>query len=1427
MLCPTCGNPNREEARFCDSCGAPLEKPEAPPTQTVAEPTPAQDTPQLIGGRFRVVSQIGDSSRRQVLLAHDEREDMDVALTLFSPELMGEGALARSRREISAMERLGENAHVVPVLETGEHDGRPFVVSMHMAGGDMRSMLAAAPGARLEIAEAIAVAVQICNALEHAHACGIVHRDLKPANVWLDDEGNARLGGFGLSSTGPARGGGVLVGTVAYLPPEQALGQTSGPRADLYSLGALIYEMVSGQPPFSGDDAVAIISQHLNSEPVPPSRHNPAVPAALDELVAALLAKRPQDRPASAAEVREALEAIDPEGASDATAERSSRLDSLAGGIFVGRDPELGVLRRAADSALAGSGRLVLVAGEPGIGKTRIAEELSTYARLGGAKVHWGRCHEDEAAPAYWPWVQAIRSYARESDPVALAWEMGRGMAEIARIVPEVAQSSSASTIGEAPQDEQGRFRLFDAVDTFLGAAATSRPLVIVLDDLHWADESSLRLLEFCVRGLVERSLLIVGTYRDVELGRHHPLSRILAELNRSDRTTGVVLRGLDEGDVRRYIEMTTGEKVDPVLAGSVQSQTEGNPFFVAELVRLLALEGDLDAETVTGRPIPQGVRDVIGRRLDSLSPEANRALGMAAAVGREFDLDVLAELLGEGTDVDAVLTEARRAQLLEPDGPGSLRFTHALVRETLYRELDAAERPLLHRDIAAVLERVYAGDPVRFERNLGVFAHHYLEAGAAGDPAKTVVYATRAGRRAYMQLGYEEAVLQFRRALTALELVPDDPRRRLDLLLSLGEAETRVGGSLDAYETLKVAAALAREIGDPGMMVRASQAISTVLEVGRIYPEVVELIEETLEAIEPGDSRERVELLTWLAMQTYWEDPSGRAERLFEEAVAMARAIEDEWVLAFALTRRGPNEGGPFAERVEGTRELLEVARSSGDRELEARAHVQQLTVHLGVGDIAAVDRELAEYERLAHDRREPQQLWHVPMLQAMRKTIDGDFKEAENLAERSREEGRRVQEPIADQFYAIQASYRFRLQGRIDEIIASVEQMTERYPGIPAWRAARAGLRAESGDLEAARADYESLVADDFAAVPRDAQWLVSLVMLSDIAMLMEDPESAERIHTELEPYAGEVVVIGPAAATWGPVDRARGLASAAAGNLDRAAEELGSALEMAEGLGDRPFAARLRLDLARVLISRDRTGERARAIECLDACLEAALEIGMRALSERALALKLETQGIAEIDTTTSIGDVIEAVETERPDIRGFAASDGTVTILFSDIESSTAMTERLGDERWLAVLRDHNRVFRERLIERGGYEVKNQGDGFMLAFPDPAAALECAVEVQRDFAGRAAERPEEALRVRMGLHTGEAIAEEGDFFGRNVILAARIAAEATGGEILISDALRERVDGEVAVGFEDARQLELKGLAGHHQVFAVQL
>jgi predicted ATPase len=392
----------------------------------------------------------------------------------------------------------------------------------------------------------------------------------------------------------------------------------------------------------------------------------------------------------------------------------------------------MAVLRAVLDDAVAGRGRLVLVGGEPGIGKSRLADELGNVAQQLGATVLWGRCWEAGGAPAYWPWVQALRTSVEDTDEATLCRQLGSGAAEVTQILPELGQMFTETAITDPGDPEAARFRLFDAVTKFLIRVAHDRPVVLIIDDLQAADVPSLLLLQFLAGAVVTTPLLVIGTYRDVGVERDHPLWSTVAELARYPATRRLQLGGLAPSEVACYVETVTGVRPPVNVVTAIHRETEGNPLFLGEVARLAAAEGRLDDADPAywERAIPQGVRQVIGRRVDHLSRECARTLSLASVLGREFRLEPLEQISGlSGDELAELIDEATAARVIgEMSGsPGRLHFAHALIRDTLYDELPPSQRARLHARVGIALEDLYQPDP---DPHLAELAHHYFEAG-------------------------------------------------------------------------------------------------------------------------------------------------------------------------------------------------------------------------------------------------------------------------------------------------------------------------------------------------------------------------------------------------------------------------------------------------------------------------------------------------------------------------------------------------------------------------------------------------------------------------------------------------------------------------------------------------------------------------
>lgn len=1435
--CAQCGAGAAPTARFCASCGRALESVVPPATNQPAMPVA------FAAGRYTVKGFLGEGGKKRVYLAHDARLDRDVAVAVVKAEGLDETGLARVQREARAMGRLGDHPNIVTVHDVGEEAGQVYIVSQYIPGGSVEDLLRRTGKAHLPLDEVLRLADQVARALEHAHRRGIVHRDLKPSNVWLTEEGAAKLGDFGLALTldrSRLTVEGMMVGTVTYMPPEQALGRETDARSDLYALGAMLYELVTNRPPFLGDDAVGIISQHINTPPVAPSWHNPDVPRALEALILRLLAKVPEDRPESATAVRLALSAIVAAPAptnKTATRPEANPLDRLAGGVFVGREAEMEELRAGLEDALSGHGRLLLLTGEPGIGKTRAAEELATYARLRKAQVLWGRCYEGKGAPAYWPWVQAVRTYVHDREPQALLAEMGSGASDIAQMISEVREKLPGLPPPPALEPEQARFRLFDGFATFLKNAGKAQPLVVVLDDVHWADRSSLLLLQFVARELRDARLLVIGTYRDVEVGRQHPLAETMAELTRGQLSQRILLRGLGEHDVARFIEITAGIKPPASLVQAVHRETDGNPFFVNEVVRLLVAEGRLEhpgAVRSWSLDIPEGVKAVVGRRLDRLSAPCNQVLSIASVIGREFELAVLEGLTDVGGDrlLDLV-EEAVAARVIAevPTDVGRYAFSHALVRDTLSSELTPTRRARLHRRVGEVLETVYGA---RVDAHLAELAHHFLEAArGGGDVGKAIDYAARAGERATASLAYEEAVEQYERALQALELrEPMDERRRCELLLALGEARHRAGQVGAAKDAFFTAADIAREIGCAELLARA--ALRSVggwvgmVEVGQADPRMIELLEDALAALGDADSILRARLLGRLATELYFRaGTEDTRDALSRKAVEMARRLGDPTTLADTLRARHVAIWGPenAEERAAITAEVLGLGAEEEGREVTLMVRWWRLGDLLELGNIAALEQEFETYARDATARRFVLGPWTVPLHRAMRALREGRFEEVELLAQEALLAGQQVHPETASLAYTVQMATLFLEVGRVQELETSVRGFADQMLAVPGFRWGLLFLLVRTDRAAEAREAFERLAAADFGDLPRDGFWLADMMLVVETCIAVGDVRRAGILYELLLPFAERNLVHGFGVVCWGCAGRLLGLLATFLGRFDDAERHFEMAIRLDDERGARPFAARTRQEYAAMLLERDRPRDREKALDLLARALETAQEIGQTTVVERAIALKLRAQGIDNADLRVSLDAVVSLVETERPDLRSHSAPDGTVTILFTDIENSTAITEQLGDHRAQEVLRAHNSLVREHIRAHRGFEVKSLGDGFMVAFQSARQALACAIDLQRAFAACNPGTAEAPVRIRIGLHVGEAIREADDFFGKAVVLAARIAAQARGGEILASSLLKEITESVGEFCFEERRDLALRGLSGTYGVHPV--
>ncbi|HSQ20175.1 MAG TPA: protein kinase, partial [Blastocatellia bacterium] len=721
--------------------------------------------------RYRLESELGRGGMGVVYRATDLELHREVAVKVL-PEAASSDARQRLLREARAAAALN-HPHIISVHDVGEENGMPFFV-MELVHGP--SLAKAPPGNLTSIVE---VATQICDALDHAHTNNIIHRDLKPDNVLLsgaDRMRDVKLADLGLALPGYGARisrAGMILGTASYMAPEQALGRPLDGRTDLYALGVLLYEQTTGRLPFAGDDPLAVVSQHVHAPVVPPRVLRPDLPRALEALILRLLQKDPNDRFSNAREVsaalRDSLSSTPTGDNGDATA-TIAILDALSRGRLVGRTVELAEARELWRRAREEHGHAVLLSGEPGAGKSRLARELTIQAALDGAVVFSGGCYEYEATTPYLPFVEAFRRWVREQkDNGALRAALGDAAPQIARLAPEI-----ETRLGPFPQraelePHEERLLFFDSVAQVFANLARANALLFYADDLHWADRGTLWLMGHLLRQMRDERVLIVGCYRETELDRTHPLAKSLVDWNRERLATRIALRRFDAVETTAQLGALLGENVSADFGDAVYRETEGNPFFVEEVLKALIERGSVHRESgrwkrcdVDELVIPQSVKEAIGSRLDRVSDKSNEVLRTAAVLGKAFSFEQLKET-SSGTSEDVLLDaldEAVNAQLIAAASDDSFIFTHDKIREVLYEEINPIRRRRLHRLAAEGLER---------HRQCAVerLAYHYIH---AGDYGRGLDYAKCAAKEAERVFAFDEAIAAYGRALECAE---------------------------------------------------------------------------------------------------------------------------------------------------------------------------------------------------------------------------------------------------------------------------------------------------------------------------------------------------------------------------------------------------------------------------------------------------------------------------------------------------------------------------------------------------------------------------------------------------------------------------------------------------------------------------------
>lgn len=1083
-----------------------------------------------------------------------------------------------------------------------------------------------------------------------------------------------------------------------------------------------------------------------------------------------------------------------------------------APGSFVGREREIERLSAGLETVLSGHGQLFLIEGEPGIGKSRLAHEVCAKAEARSVRAVWGRCWEGGGAPAYWPWIQIFRSLGDSSglEPILQPNSsalVSDAAAEQSSIASELMFAGSAA--------DRKRFMLFDALNQHLQRASEARPLLLVLDDCHAADPASMLFLKFVSRGLRKHRAMLLATYRATEVSTNPVLASLFAEIARDGER--LHLEGISSDDVENLLKAGLGHRPESSLVKQLYHATDGNPFFLGELIRLISSEerGRRRGRRLVNLKVPEGVRATILKRLELVSPPTRKILLVASVLGREFDAALLGQVAGvDRSRIEAATEEGGRFAILDEQSHSidRFRFHHALIPETLYGELPRGDRRRLHQKTAEAIEELFA---TNLEPHLSELAHHYSLAVTRENATRVAEYATHAAAAAQKTLAYEEAAHLYGMALRALETSLDpDQRRRCELMLSQGSTLYSSGNFDESRSVFKKAAVVATSQGDAH-----SHAVAVLgLGVAPSTPGVpdlslISMLEDALRALDRNDSVIRVALMGRLAEELYWSEQRARRDELSSSAVQMARRLGDARALVDALYRRHIVLTGPdtIVERLELSAEILRLIGDIGPSDATLQARYLRIEDLLESGDVTSADSEIEAYRLSAQEVRQ-EHLGIIDLVLAMRALMNGRFEEAEQLALTGFEAARRRREGFSTQVLAVQMAVIRREQGRLDELVPIARSFTIQYPTLTLVRCGLAFLYAQLGDTASASFEFEYFWKNHFQTVERNATWLPSLVLLSEVCAVLRNREAAAELYRLLLPYAARIAMLD-IYLCYGSVAHYLGMLAATLRDFEAAAAHFEAALEANVKMNARPLLAYTQYEYAKMLLARDEPGDRENAFMSGGRAMAAAESLGMKSLVER-LRATIGQDSRAEADSEAAGAKTkVEPVSSTS----SVASQREIASVLFTDVVGSTQRVAELKDRRWIELLQRFHQALRKQVADFGGREIDTAGDGMLSVFKDPTTAIRCAFAI-------IASAVQLGLDVRAGIHTGECEFVGNNIAGIAVHIGARVAAQAGAREVIVSNTVRDLLAGGEVI-FNDRGVTALKGVPGEWHLYSV--